>query len=68
MPNGIRAGSSCGHLLRIVRVTRKRGVTRATVITLGSPLLAIVSLFGGSHLAFAKRIARSVWTVLGVGR
>jgi hypothetical protein len=56
------------QLLRIVWITRKRGVTRATVITLGSPVLAILALLGGPHLGFAQRIAKSVLAAFGAGR
>jgi hypothetical protein len=67
MPNATKRKPAV-QLLRIVRITRKRGVTRATVITLGSPVLAILALFGGPHLGLAQRIAKSVWAVFGAGR
>jgi hypothetical protein len=68
MPNATRKNrASAVTLLRIVRITRKRGVTRATVITLGTPALALPALLG-SHFDVARKIAKSALTALGVGR
>ncbi len=66
MPNATRSGSA-GALLRIVRITRRRGVTRATVITLGTPALALLGLLG-SHFDLARRTAKSALVALGLGR
>lgn len=66
MPNATKNGSAAGALLQIVRITRKRGVTRATVITLGTPALALLALLG-SHFDSARRIAKSALAALGVG-
>jgi hypothetical protein len=54
-------------LIQIAWVTRKGGRTRAAVITLGSPLLAILLFFGGSQLSHVQKIARSIWMALGGG-
>jgi hypothetical protein len=67
MPNATKNDASAGALLRIVRITRKRGVTRATVITLGTPSLALIALLG-SHFDLAQRIAKSALAAIGVGR
>jgi hypothetical protein len=67
MRNVTKNDASAGALLRIVRVTTKRGVTRATVITLGTPALAVLALLG-SHFDVARRIAKSALAALGVVR
>ncbi len=67
MPNAAKNEASTGALLRIVRITRKGGVTRATVITLGTPALALIGLLG-SHFDAVRRIAKSALAALGMGR
>lgn len=67
MPNATKNDSSAGASLRIVWITRKPGVTRATVITLSIPALLLIGLLG-SHFDTVQRIAKSALVALGVGR
>lgn len=66
MPNTTRSGAPVGVLLQVVRITTKRGVTRATVVTLGSPVLAVIALLGGSCSGLAQKIARLAITAFGM--
>jgi hypothetical protein len=67
MPNDPNNDASAGALLRIVRITREREVTRATVVTLSIPVLALVGLLG-THFGAVRRIAKSALVALGVGK
>ena len=67
MPNAIKNDASTGASLRIVWITRKRDVTRATAITLSIPALALLGLLG-SHFDTVRRIAKSALVALGAGR
>jgi hypothetical protein len=55
-------------LIQIAWVTRRKGKTRAAVITLGSPLSAIVLFLGGSQFSHLRNVAKSIWMALGAGR
>jgi hypothetical protein len=54
-------------LVQISWITRKKGQTRTAVITLGSPLLAVLLFLGGSQLGHLQKIAKSIWIALGGG-
>ena len=55
-------------LIQIAWMTRKKGRTRAAVITLGSPLMAIVLFLGGSQFSHLEKVVKSIWMSLGAGR
>jgi len=55
-------------LVQISWITRKKGQTRTAVITLGSPLVAVLLFLGGSQFGHLRKIARSIWIALGGGR
>jgi hypothetical protein len=55
-------------LVQITWTTKKKDRTRTVAITLGSPLLALLLLLGGSQLAGVQKVTRTIWTALCMGR
>jgi hypothetical protein len=55
-------------LIQIAWTTKKKDRTRTVAITLGSPLLAIALLLGGSQFASVQKAVRFIWGTMCAGR
>jgi hypothetical protein len=68
MPTVAKREPTTPPLMRIAWTTKNKDRTRIVVITLGSPLPAILTFLGGSQLSGIQKVARSVWMALWAGR
>jgi len=68
MPNAARQQRTPVPLVQIAWITKKKGRTRAAVITFGGPVAAFLLLLGGQHFNLAQRIASAVAAALRAGR
>jgi hypothetical protein len=68
MPTVAKRETVTAPLIQISWITKTKGQTRTGVITLGSPLLAILLFFGGAQFERVQRVVRSVLAALGAGR
>ena len=68
MPNTAKHRALSAPLVRISWTVKTKSHTRSVAISLGTPLLAILLLLGGTQSEHIGKFARSVLVILGVSR